>query len=165
MPVVDLPPWAAVTANVAWWAAVHAGTGLAAHRIPAARLQRDGPVLRLRRWERGGRAYERVLRIKAWKDRLPEAGALFDGGVSKRHLPGPRRAGVEALAVETRRAERAHWWAMAGGPPAVLWNPPVGAVVMVAYGVLVNAPFVAVQRYNRARAVRVLERTSGSSIP
>ena len=96
-------------ANVVWWAAVHAGTGYAAHRMPASRLRHDGPVLRLRAWERGGRAYERRLRIKAWKDRVPEAGALFAGGTSKRHLPALGRAGVELLVVETRRAERAHW--------------------------------------------------------
>jgi glycosyl-4,4'-diaponeurosporenoate acyltransferase len=67
--------------------------------------------------------------------------------------------------VETRRAERGHWLAMAGGPVAALWNPPLGVALMVAYGVLVNAPFIVVQRYNRQRAARVLrrraERTQG----
>ena len=58
--------------------------------------------------------------------------------------------------VETRRAELAHWWAMACGPLAALWNPLAGLLVMVGYGVVVNAPFIAIQRYNRQRAQRVL---------
>ena len=150
----------AVVANVAWWAAVHSLTGYLVHRLPAARLRHD--LVALRPWERA--LYER-LGVRRWKDRLPEAGALFAGGVSKRHLPSPSAAGLERFVVETRRAELGHVLAALGGPPAALWNPPAGAVAMVAYGVAVNAPFVAVQRYNRARAVRALARSTGRSIP
>ena len=139
-------------ANVAWWGLVHASTGYLVHLLPVSALERGGVA----GWERG--AYERVLRIRRWKDRLPEAGALFAGGVSKRHV---RRSTVDRFVVETRRAELGHWLAMLGGPVSMLWNPPVGDVAMVAYGVLVNAPFVLVQRYNRARALRVI----GRSIP
>lgn len=159
----DLSPRATAVANVVVWLAVHAGTGYLVHRLPVDRLRRDGPVLRLRRWERSGTAYERALRIRRWKDHLPEAGDLFAGGVNKRHLPSRDAAGVERFVVETRRAERGHWLAMAGGPLAVLWNPPAGVAAMVAYGVVVNLPFVVVQRYNRARALRALARSSGSA--
>ena len=31
----------------------------------------------------------------------------------------------------------------------MLWNPPAVAVVMIVYAVAVNAPFIAIQRYNR----------------
>lgn len=137
--------------NAAWWALVHATTGFFVHQLPAASLQRGGVLP----WER--RAYERVG-IRRWKDALPEAGALFRGGVSKRSV---QRSSVGTFVVETRRAELGHWLAMLGGPVAMLWNPPDGDLLMVTYGVLVNAPFVAVQRYNRARALRVI----GRSIP
>jgi glycosyl-4,4'-diaponeurosporenoate acyltransferase len=140
----------------------HSATGLAVHLLPPERLRHDGPVLRLRRWERDGAAYRR-LRIHAWKDRLPEAGDLFRGGTSKRHLPGATGPALQRFAAETRRAERGHWLAMACGPLAVLWNPPAGSVAMIAYGVAVNAPFIAVQRYNRARVERLLGRLARSS--
>ena len=140
-----------VLVNAAWWAVVHAATGFFVHRLSASALQRGGVLP----WER--RAYERIG-IRRWKDALPEAGALFRGGISKRSV---RRSSVAGFVVETRRAELGHWLAMLGGPVAMLWNPPTGDVAMVAYGVLVNAPFVAVQRYNRARALRVI----GRSIP
>jgi len=152
---------AIVLANVAFWAAAHAGTGYLVHRLPADRLRRDGWLLRARRFEGQGRLYERA-RIRRWKDRLPEAGALFAGGVSKRRLPPGRTAGLERFAVETRRAELGHWLALAAGPLSIAWNPPAGAAAMVAYGVLVNLPFIAIQRYNRQRAQRVLARSSGS---
>lgn len=152
---------AVVVGNVAFWAVCHSGTGWWVHRLPADRLARDGPVLRLREWERDGRVYGDRLRVKRWKDRVPEAGAFFPGGLSKRTLGGD----LHRFVIETRRAERGHWLAMACGPIAILWNPPLGAVLMVLYGVVANAPCIAIQRYNRARALRVLARSRGSRSP
>jgi len=100
---------------------------------------------------------------------VPEAGAWFAGGVSKRHLPADGAGGLERFVVETRRAELGHWLAAASGPLFVLWNPPGAAVALVTYGLVANLPCVAIQRYNRLRAERVLARrsrgTTGSSIP
>lgn len=166
MPIVELPTWATVTANVVAWGTIHAGTGYAVHRLPTSRLDDDGWLWRARAAEGGGRRYERWLRIRRWKDRVPEAGGLFAGGVSKRRLPTVAHGGLERFIIETRRAELGHWLALVLGPVAVLWNPPVGAVLMVSYGVVVNLPFIAIQRYNRLRAQRVLDlgtaRSSGS---
>lgn len=150
----------AVTAvlDVAAWGLFHTVTGYAAHRLGDSRLEREGPVLRLRRAETGGRPYRRFLRIDRWKDTLPEAGALFRGGTSKRRLPAAGLTGLEHFARETRRAELAHWWALCCGPLFALWNPPVATALLVTYGVVVNLPFIAVQRYNRARVQAVATR-------
>jgi len=87
------------------WASWSALCGYVAHRIPASRLARDRGLLRIRGFEAGGRFYERWLRIKRWKDRLPEAGALFRGGFSKRRVMATDPVYLERFAVETRRAE------------------------------------------------------------
>ncbi len=151
--LVNLTFWGTLLANVAAWAVIHTGSGYYVHRLPLERLRHDGWLLRPRRWERQGRTYQRVLRIRAWKDNLPEAGAFFSGGVSKRALTGSLAGGLPRFVAETRRAERGHWLAVAAGPLFALWNPPSGLGLMVAYGVIVNAPFIAVQRYNRLRAM------------
>jgi glycosyl-4,4'-diaponeurosporenoate acyltransferase len=167
VPLVDLPPLGVLGANVAVWGAAHALSGYAVHRLPVARLQRDGRLLRLRRFEAGGRRYERALRIQRWKDRLPEAGDLFRGGVSKRRLPPGEGGGVERFVVETRRAELGHWLCLACLPLFPMWNPPLGVALMVAYGLAANLPCILVQRYNRGRCLRVLaaraERSRASS--
>jgi glycosyl-4,4'-diaponeurosporenoate acyltransferase len=170
LPLVHLADPMAVAIDVIAWGVVHAGTGYAAHRLPERRLVRDGWLLRPRSIERDGRMYER-FRIRRWKDRLPEAGALFAGGVSKRKLPSGR-AGLERFAAETRRAELAHWWALSASPLFLLWNPPLASTLLVAYGVTVNLPFIAIQRYNRLRVRRVVaarsaraERRNGRSMP
>ena len=80
--------------------------------------------------------------------------------MSKRHVPAYDLAGLQLFVRETRRAELAHWWAMCCGPVFVLWNPPLAAVLLLGYGVLVNLPFIAIQRYNRARIQALVERRS-----
>ena len=157
-----MPQTVTVAVDVVAWGVFHAATGYAAHRLGDERLSRDGVVLRPRGFERDGRFYRRRLRIHRWKDRLPEAGALFTGGVSKRQLPAADVAGLELFVRETRRAELGHWWAMACSPLFVLWNPPVPAALLMGYGVLVNLPFILIQRYNRFRTQAILQRLARS---
>ena len=142
------------------WATWSAVCGYLAHRIPPSRLARDRGLFRVRRFESGGRFYERWLRIKRWKDRLPEAGALFRGGISKRRVGAAGRASLERFAVETRRAELTHWLILAASPWFFLWNPWWLGVAMLGYGIVANVPCLAIQRYNRARLLRMIPRPS-----
>jgi glycosyl-4,4'-diaponeurosporenoate acyltransferase len=146
-----------VAADAAVWAAWSGVVGYAAHRLPRARLDHDGAFTRLRRWERDGRVYERLL-IRRWKDRVPELGGAFGGGVSKRALAAGDTSALDAFAAETRRAELVHWAIPAVTPVFVLWNPPWLLAAMVAYAVVANLPCLLIQRYNRGRVLRVAGR-------
>lgn len=145
----------AVALDAAVWAGWGTAVGYAAHRLPARMLARDNVLTRLRAWEREGRVYERAG-IRRWKDRLPELGALFRGGVSKRALGGRDAASLAAFAAETRRAELVHWVVPAITPVFALWNPAALQAAMWLYAVAANGPCLVVQRYNRGRALRVL---------
>ncbi|WP_165807194.1 glycosyl-4,4'-diaponeurosporenoate acyltransferase [Nocardioides currus] len=153
-----MPQALTVVVDIVAWGVFHAGTGYAAHRLGGARLSRDGWLLRPRPFEDDGRWYRRRLRIHRWKDKVPEAGALFAGGVSKKEVPAYDDESLLLFVRETRRAELTHWWAMACGPLFVLWNPPLAAALLVAYGVGINLPFIAIQRYNRFRIQAILRR-------
>lgn len=156
--LVHLTPLAAVLVSSAVWAVLGVTSGYVVHRLPPDRLDHDSWLTRPRKFEDGGRWYERRLRITRWKDRLPEWGALFPGGTSKRQLPGRSDADLERFAVETRRAETVHWANLAAGPVFLVWCPPAVGAGMVAFGVVAHAPFICIQRYNRARISRTLGR-------
>jgi glycosyl-4,4'-diaponeurosporenoate acyltransferase len=151
-----------VLADSAAWAGWSAIVGYGAQRLPASTLDHDRWLTRPRRWERGGQIYE-GLGIRRWKDRLPEAGTLFRGGTSKRSLPGRSDDALHRFAAETRRAELVHWAIPAVTPAFALWNPPALVGAMAAYAVLANLPCLAVQRYNRARILRVLDRRAAAA--
>jgi glycosyl-4,4'-diaponeurosporenoate acyltransferase len=161
MPLVQMSDVATVVADVLAWGAIHAGTGYIAHRLSAERFDHDTWLTRIRAIERSGRLY-RALRVHRWKDRLPEAGAVFAGGTSKRSLGAPTRDGLVYFAALTRRAELAHWLAFAAAPVFLVWNRPWVGVVMITYGLFVNAPFIVIQRYNRLRIERALGRSSAA---
>jgi glycosyl-4,4'-diaponeurosporenoate acyltransferase len=148
---------ATVAIDVGAWAVISATAGYVGHRLPPKRFAGDGWLTRPRRGESPQR-YEDILAIRRWKDRLPEAGALFAGGFSKRALTTGEPAALDRFVVETRRAEHVHWWILATGPLFLLWNPWWLGLCMLAYAVLANVPCIAVQRYNRLRLRRVIAR-------
>lgn len=155
--VVELSAPQAVLASCVAWTVVGVLSGLVADSLSGDRLRRDNWVTRLRTWEEDGRVYER-LRIRAWKDRLPERGAVSGRGFSKRRLGDRSTAHLERFVVETRRAELVHWANALAGPVFLVWCPPALGLVMVAFGPTVHLPFVVIQRYNRGRLLRLLAR-------
>lgn len=87
---------------------------------------------------------------------------MFAGGVSKRRLGRPSRGGIEAMIVETRRAELTHWFPVVLSLTFFAWNPFSVAIWMPLVGFLGNAPFIVVQRYLRPRFTRFLNRRLGN---
>lgn len=148
--VVDLPLGLTILVDIVAWTVIGVSVGYAMHRVPLHRLDHDTWLTRPRRCERIG--------IRRWKDRTPELGGLFAGGVSKRSSGGRTR--LQRYAAETRRAEYTHWIVMAAGPFFALWNPWFLTIAMVTYAVVANLPCLLIQRYNRARITRIAERVT-----
>src|SRR3954453_20867225 len=123
LPLVHLSDGLAVAVDATAWAIIQASAGYFAHRLPPHRLDHDTWLTRERRFERGGRLYER-FGIRRWKDALPEAGAVFAGGMTKAHRTRSVD-GLIAFAVETRRAEISHWIPGLVSPVFLLWNRPL----------------------------------------
>ena len=157
MPVVELGGGWIPVLNAAAWIVVFLVTGTIAAHLSDRSLEAQRWLLRPRRFERAGRFYERRLHVARWKDRVPDAGS-FSGGASKRRLPDTEGRGIERFELETRRSELAHWLPIAAVPLFAIWNPLVGVAVNAGFAVAVNAPFIAIQRYNRLRVQRVLDR-------
>jgi glycosyl-4,4'-diaponeurosporenoate acyltransferase len=146
------PSLAMVVVDSAAWLALSIGVGFAGHRLPDRWLDHDNALTRLRQFERDGHFWHDRFAVRQWKDRLPEAGNLF-GGTSKKRLAGNQ---LSRIVLETRRAELVHWTLLVCGFAFAVWNPPALAAAMIAFGIVANAPFVVVQRFNRARLLRVL---------
>jgi glycosyl-4,4'-diaponeurosporenoate acyltransferase len=140
------------------WFAIGLCTGWTGHRLDLGRLDHDTWLTKVRSFEQDGRFYERRMRIRSWKDRLPEGGATFEGGFSKARMGGRSDEHLQRFAAETRRAEYVHWANAASGPLFAVFLPPWIVAVMTAFGVVVHLPFIAIQRYNRARLERTIAR-------
>ncbi|MCP4436520.1 MAG: hypothetical protein GY812_13625 [Actinomycetia bacterium] len=146
----------AVLVLSAVWLGIGFVTGWAGHRLPLGFVSRDTWLTNPRQFEHGGRFYERRLRIRNWKDSLPEAGALFRGGFAKDRLADRSSENLERFVAETRRAEYVHWANVLAGPAFLLVLPLWGGIVMTVFALVVHVPFVAIQRYNRIRLRRTI---------
>ncbi|CAN5393942.1 glycosyl-4,4'-diaponeurosporenoate acyltransferase [soil metagenome] len=162
--LIHLSDEIAVLVSIAAWIVIGVATGLAGHLMPLRWLDHDNWLTRPRRFEARGRIYQRVFRIRAWKDRVPELGGLFRGGFSKRHLIDRSTPQLERFEAETRRAELVHWANLDAGPLFLIWCPPWIGAVMIVFGVVAHLPFIMIQRYNRARLARLLDRRARRSL-
>lgn len=115
-------------------------------------------LFRCRGWEQGGRIYKR-LGIAHWKDHVPDMSRLMRDMRPKRLQKTPRDEGIAALLQETCVAELVHWVLILLAPVlCVLW-PGVGSAVFCALDILLlNLPFILIQRYNRPKLLALQAR-------
>mgnify|MGYP001580017604 CR=1 FL=1 len=111
---------------------------------------------RTREWERDGDFYRDRLRIDRWKDRLPVITSR--NNFSKRRLVGNDRPYLEQFVLETCRAESNHVRAIISVLIMRLWTPPGLWFLCFLLALWGNLPFILIQRHNRPRLQRALER-------
>jgi glycosyl-4,4'-diaponeurosporenoate acyltransferase len=153
---IEIPIAWVITLNIVGWPVIQVSLAWAFTRMPVTWFN-PGVA---HAWELGGRFYERVLGIKRWKDRLPDAARWFSGGFAKGQLVDTHPDYLCRFVRETRRGELCHWFALACAPVFFVWNPWWADLVMVGYGLLANVPCILAQRYNRLRLQRLLSRRS-----
>lgn len=107
-------------------------------------------------WEENGKWYQRKLKIKSWKDRLPQK--VPEGGFSKEHLDGVSVEYLNQFILETCRGEWIHFSNALLGILFLLFAPPLFKIPCALLIFLGHLPYVAIQRYNRFRLVRYRDR-------
>lgn len=147
-----------VALDVVVWLAAGVVVGRHQARRPLEALTKPGPLTRLTKWELAGSPFRRWVKVDLWKDRLPDAGTWF-GGLSKKRLPPSGEGGWQRFAAESLRAERTHWAMFAVLPLLAQWNPPALFFANVVFAVLANVPCMIIARHNRARVVRLTQRS------
>lgn len=107
-------------------------------------------------WEDNGFFYSKRLKIKLWKDLLPQY--VSNGGFSKKSLDSLSLEYVDRFILETCRGEWAHRKCMLVSILLLLINRLMAGLFWGSLVVFVNFPFVCIQRYNRIRFLRIREK-------
>ena len=163
MQFIHLPNWLTIAIDIFAWYSIHLSVSWLARRVPDRFLAEKAYWFRTRDWEKEGEIWQEVFRVRSWKPYLPDGTKITKEGFDKTHLKGFDLASLEKFALETRRAELAHWAMI---PPAGLfffWNPAWAGWIMIGYAVLFNLPLIFVQRYNRPRLERMVRRKAERS--
>ena len=145
-------------ANIVAWPVIHIGFAWAATRAPAEWFDPSAWLFRSWPMERSGWCYEKLLKVRRWKDALPDGATWFRGGFAKGALASTDQAYLDRYIVETCRGEAAHWAMFLAAGIFFLWNTVFVGFIMVLYATIANGPCILVQRYNRIRFRRALRR-------
>ena len=146
--------------NTLAWPAIQLGLAWAFTRMPDHWFARDAMA---KPCPYESRFLERVLQVKHWKDRLPDAASWFAGGFAKAKLTGSDPKYLRRFVCETHRGELCHWSAIACVIFFLPWNPWWADLVIVTYAIAANLPCILVQRYNRARLSKLLKRSEAKA--
>ncbi len=141
--------------NISTWVVWFFVIGYLVNLIPAQRLANDTFLTKLNDFEKDGKWYRKYLKINKWKDHLPELGGVFKQGFAKRNIDQSNQKQIQDFIVATRRAEIAHWLMTAGWIITIAFNPWWAIILNIIFAHVVNFPCLIVQRYNRARLLKI----------
>ena len=117
------------------------------------------PIYQIRSWETANSFYVKKLKIKKWKDKLPQY--VAKDGFSKKQLGNISELStdyIKRFIVETCRGEWDHLMCCMYGIVSFIINPPAYAAMFSGIVIACNLPFIAIQRYNRIRLLRVYKK-------
>lgn len=113
-------------------------------------------MYRIKSWEKDGKFYSQKLKIKKWKDFLPQY--VSKGGFSKKSFESTSIEYIDRFILETCRGEWAHRMCLLISVPIYFFNKINVGVGLVLTIFCVQLPFIFIQRYNRIRLQKLKER-------
>ena len=162
--LLHLPTLPTILLDIAAWMIIHVGVSYLMTYIPLSLFDTGFWLYKQRKWEKDGKIYARIFKLKKWKRRLPDGAALFKEGFRKKHLKGLDDAYLDSFIRETCRAELTHWMMFLFSAVFFIWNHWWVSIVMIVYAILVNVPCIIIQRYNRIRLIRVYSKLTALSV-
>jgi len=159
MQIIFLSPGWTILSIFVLWPLLQYTAALLCHKFPDALYTERTFLFRTFPFEKEGQLYAKVFRVNRWKHLLPD-GSIKKGEdrYEKKHLSDFSEEGLQKFLLESRRAELTHWLALPFFWVFGFFTPPLIVFYMLVYAILVNLPCILVQRYNRPRVKKLLER-------
>lgn len=106
-------------------------------------------------FEKNGTFYEK-LRIRKWHKKVLDMSRILPGLMPAKSLSGDYGQNLPVMIQETCVAEVVHIAVSVAGLRCLWMWPGIGGVTVTAiHIVLLNLPFILIQRYNRPRLIRL----------
>ena len=144
--------------NIFTWIVIHLGMSYLCTKIPLKKFNPFNWLYRIKNIEYDGRIYIDIFKIKKWKEKIPDGAKLFKGSFTKKRLEKKDYIYLKTFMLETCRGELTHWLQIMPVWIFFLWNPWWAGLIMIVYGFAANIPCILLQRYNRARLLKILNK-------
>lgn len=110
-----------------------------------------------RHWEKGGKIYDTVFKVKKWKAKLPEISDFMRWRFKKKHLAETNSNYLSVFITESCKAEFTHWLIIISTVIFYIWNGFFSGFLMFLLATILNFPYIIIQRYNRPRLLRLIK--------
>ena len=144
--------------DLIYWLFFQGVIGFIAARLPMKKFDPEKKLYQTRSWEKNGKVYEEWFHIRKWKHLIWDAGKVFQKDFSKDHVDPKSPEMLRRWIIETCRAEWCHWVTFFFIIPLFITNPPGMINFWLIYDILLNIVPIIVQRYNRPRLIKLLNR-------
>ena len=144
--------------DISVWVVIHLGISYLCSLIPLNKFNTENCWYSTKKFEYKGNIYIGFFKIKKWKHLVPDGAKLFKNGFPKKKLQSCSPEYLEAFMLETCRGELTHWMQLLPAGIFFLWNIWWAGIIMIVYALCVNIPCILLQRYNRARLQKVLDK-------
>lgn len=119
------------------------------------RLKPEKGLFSCFRIEKNGKLYEK-LKINKWQTRVPDMSRILPFLMPPKNLSGNYPDRLPTMIHETCVAELTHITVSILGLPCIwIWPGTGGVVVTAIFILLLNVPYILIQRYNRPRLIRL----------
>ncbi|MFX3617299.1 MAG: glycosyl-4,4'-diaponeurosporenoate acyltransferase [Sporolactobacillus sp.] len=125
-------------------------------KLPLSIFHCNSWPFRERSWEKGGHIYQYWFKVKRWKNVLPELSDYLSFLFSKKQMKQSSPDYLCRFALETCRAELAHWCIILSSLLYMQWKHTGVSVLIFFIAVACNLPYIIIQRYNRPRILSIL---------
>ena len=144
--------------NCIVWFAVIGATGFVAGRLlPARWFTPDKGLFRPLSFEKDGRFYEKIG-IRKWHRRLPDMSRIFPFLMPAKNMCGAYKDRLGIMIHETCVAEVIHHVMNFCALRCLKLWPGMGGICITLLYILLNLPFILIQRYNRPRLLHLQQR-------
>ena len=148
-----------VVLNIFLMASYHAFILFLCKNLKISFFNPDKKIYKIKSWELNGSFYIKFLRIKKWKDKLPQYVAK-DGFSKKTLRKNLNKEYISRFIIETCIAEWNHLMGCMYFVISFLVNSGFYAIIFSVLAIILNIPFLFIQRYNRIRLYKLLNRNS-----
>jgi len=155
MQMLFLDPIATFFLNVIAWLLFDVGIGLGSSKLLMKHFDPEQRFYRSFPWEKEGRIYQQLFKVRSWKRFLPQGSRIYQG-FSLQHLISCDPRYLEQWLEESARGEFCHWMMIIPGVFFFLWNSPAMGWGMVGFALVFNFFPIVAQRFNRPRVRRLL---------
>ncbi len=158
MPLIETTQTTWLILAFTLWPIIQISIALFCKFLPKKIFDYNNFFFKSRRWEKSGQFYEKVFKVKKWKEFLPDGSACFKNEYKKKHMSNFSEENIQKFLYESCKAEWVHLLAI---PPFLIFTifcEFYFVLCMAAYALIVNLPCVLVQRYNRPRLIKILDK-------